>query len=177
MTEHARIALVGAAVFALMAAEGWQSSRHVRALRARGAVEPGDDVFAWMRVAYPLAFIVPAIEGWLRGGTPAVVWESGLVVFVAAKALKYWAIATLGDRWSFRILVLPGAPLVTHGPYRLVRHPNYIGVAGEIAGTALLVGGLATGAAFTILFAWLMLRRIQVEERALLAASRGHIST
>jgi methyltransferase len=74
---------------------------------------------------------------------------------------------SLGERWSFRVLVLPGAPLVARGAYRFLSHPNYIGVAGEIAGAALLMGGPRTGVLFTILFGWLMLRRIKVEERAL----------
>lgn len=176
MSDHARIACVLAVVFGLMAAEGWLSSRNERGLRARGAFEPAGDVFAWMQVSYPLAFLVPAIEGWFRPASPAGVWLVGLVVFAAAKALKYWAIASLGDRWNFKVLVLPDAPLVTHGPYRFMRHPNYLGVAGEIAGASLLTGGLRSGTFFTILFGWLMLRRIRIEERALLAGSRGSLS-
>ena len=59
---------------------------------------------------------------------------SGLVVFVVAKALKLWAIRSLGERWTFRVFVLPGSRLVTDGPYRWVRHPNYIAVVGELVG-------------------------------------------
>lgn len=168
-----RIAAGLAVVFALMLLEARRSRRAERSLRARGAVEPPGDVFQWMRVAYPLAFAVPAIEGWLRPVPPAI-WIAGLLIFTAAKALKYWAIAMLGERWSFRVLVLPGAPLVSRGPYRFLSHPNYFGVAGEIAGAALFTGGLVSGALFTILFVWLMLRRVRVEARALAAAVRGH---
>jgi methyltransferase len=175
--RHAHVALALSAIAVLMIAENRISRRHERALRARGAVEPAGDVFAWMRIVYPLAFVVPALEGWMRPGVPSAAWGTGLALFAAAKALKYWAIASLGRLWTFRVLVVPGEPLVRRGPYRWVRHPNYIGVAGEIAGAAMWMGGLLSGAVFTILFGWLMLRRIRIEERALLAASRGHIST
>jgi methyltransferase len=176
MTHHGWILAVACVVFALMAFEGRISARNERLLLARGAIAPRGDVFAWMQVVYPLAFVVPAAEGWLRAGLPREVWLTGLGVFVAAKALKYWAISTLGDRWSFRVLVLPGTPSIARGPYRLLAHPNYIGVTGEIAGAAMLVGGLRTGTLFTILFGCLMLKRIRVEERALSAASRGQFT-
>ena len=84
-----------------------------------------------------------------------------------AKALKFWAIATLGPRWSYRVLVLPGAPLVTSGPYRLMRHPNYVGVMGELVAMALMTHARVTGAVGIVLFGWLLVRRIAAEERAM----------
>jgi methyltransferase len=89
------------------------------------------------------------------------------MVFVGAKILKYWTIRTLGERWTFKVLVPPGSERTRRGPYRVLAHPNYLAVAGEILGAALLVGGAWSGITFTILFGSLMLRRIQVEERAL----------
>lgn len=172
MSPHQRIVSTVAAIFALMLLEALRSARNERRLRAIGAVEPSDEVYPLMQVLYPLAFLVPAAEGWITTPRHAALWPAGLAVFAAAKGLKYWAIATLGERWSFRVLVLPGRALVTHGPYRFLRHPNYAGVAGEIAGAAMLCGGPWTGAAFTIVFAAVMLRRIRIEERALAAASR-----
>jgi methyltransferase len=97
-------------------------------------------------------------------------------VLVASKALKGWAIASLGRRWTFRVLVVPGASLVTRGPYALARHPNYIAVIGELAGMALLVGARVIGPIATVLFSLLIRRRISVENRALgtsLAAKSG----
>jgi methyltransferase len=91
----------------------------------------------------------------------------GFTIFIAAKALKVWAIATLGLRWSYRVLVLPGAPLVTTGPYARVRHPNYIAVFGEIAGFAMMVDAVWTGAGSLLLFGVLVRRRIAIEENAL----------
>lgn len=88
-------------------------------------------------------------------------------MFGLAKALKGWAISSLGTRWTFRVLVPPGDRLVASGPYRFLRHPNYLAVGGEIAGAALLVGAFFSGVVFLAGFGWLMRRRIAVEERAL----------
>jgi methyltransferase len=84
-----------------------------------------------------------------------------------SKALKISAISALGVRWTFRVLVLPGAPLVKTGPYRVVRHPNYIAILGELAGVALIVWAPITGVIAFVAFGALIRRRIRVEEREL----------
>jgi len=91
----------------------------------------------------------------------------GLALFGLAKALKLWAISSLGPRWSFRVLVLPGAPLINSGPYRFLSHPNYVAVAGEIASVALIVWAPIAGVLATTGFGVLMVKRIRVEDRAL----------
>lgn len=91
----------------------------------------------------------------------------GTLVFVAAKSIKWWAVRALGSCWTFRVIVVPGAPLVASGPYRWLRHPNYIAVAGELAGTALMTGALVMGPLGTALFGLLMAKRIRVETAAL----------
>jgi methyltransferase len=154
-----------------MIAEAVRSARHEHALRAQGAVEPSGDVFAVMLVAYPLCFAMIIAEAWLRGRTLTSAMIPGVVVFVAAKGLKYWAIATLGMRWTFRVLVPPGSARTVAGPYRWLRHPNYVAVAGELLGVALMARSWVTGIISIVGFGWLMLRRIRVEERAL--GSRG----
>ena len=156
-----------AAVLAVMAGEAVLSAHNASVLRARGAVEPHGDVYRLMQWAYPLGFIAMALEGAARGPSPPPVMLAGLVVFGAAKALKAWAISSLGPRWSFRVLVPPGEPPVVRGPYRLISHPNYLAVAGEIVGVALIVGALVSGGVTVVGFGWLMLRRIAVEDRAL----------
>jgi methyltransferase len=118
-------------------------------------------------VAYPGLFAAILIEGGQRGATWSTAAAIGLAVFAAAKLLKYAAIAALGDRWTFRVLVLRGAPLVTRGPYRWMRHPNYVGVIGELLGAALLASAPVAGVVAIPLFGWLIRRRIAVEERAL----------
>jgi methyltransferase len=155
------------AVLAVMAGEAALSAHNASVLIGRGAVEPPDDVFRIMLVAYPACFLMLGLEGALRGPAPPAVLGAGLVVFGFAKALKAWAIQSLGTRWTFKVLVPPGAPLVTSGPYRVMRHPNYLAVLGEIIGVALTVWAPVTGVIALAGFAWLMTRRIAVEERAL----------
>lgn len=155
------------AVLLVMAGEAVLSAHNESVLRSRGAVEPPGDVIGAMRWAYPLSFVAMAIEGALRGPAPPDVLVLGLLVFGLGKALKIWAISSLGVRWTFKVLVLPDAPLVTSGPYRLVRHPNYLAVLGELAGAAMIVGALVTGVVAAAGFGWLMLRRMAVEDRAL----------
>ena len=156
-----------AVVVAAMLGELRVSRRNERILRARGAVEPPDPVYRTMQWAYPAVFIAMAVEGAMAGGEPGTATLAGLAVFVVGKLIKYWAIATLGVRWTYRVLVLPDVPLVDRGPYRLVRHPNYVGVIGELVGMALLTGARWTGVVGTLFFGWLLWRRIDAEDRAL----------
>jgi len=160
-------AMALAVVLLLMLGELWLSMRHERALRARGACESSDPVYATMRWAYPAVFVVMAVEGALSPAVPAAVLGTGIVVFIAGKAIKTWAIASLGERWTYKVLVLPGVPLVTDGPYRFVRHPNYVGVIGELIGMALITGARVTGPLGVVFFSWLLVRRILAEDRAL----------
>ena len=155
------------AALLIMGGEAVLSAFNERQLKARGAIEPAGDVINIMRFAYPLAFVVMGIEGALTGPAPREVMMYGLALFGLAKALKLWAISSLGSRWSFRVLVLPDAPLVTAGPYRFLSHPNYLAVAGEIASVAMIVWAPVTGVLATIGFGLLMLKRIRVEDRAL----------
>ena len=154
-------------VLLVMLAETWLSARNERALRSRGAIEPAGDVYRTMRMAYPLCFVAMAIEGGVRAPAARDTVAAGLVVFALAKALKAWAIAALGRRWTFRVLVVPDAALVASGPYAFMRHPNYFAVLGELAGMALIVWAPVTGIAALVAFGALMLRRIGIEDRAL----------
>src|SRR5262245_19613923 len=150
-----------------MAGEAMLAVRNERVLVSRGAVEPAGDVYNTMRWAYPLCFVAMAAEGLLSGPATRQLIAAGAVVFLFAKALKYWAIWTLGARWTFRVLVLPGTPLVAGGPYAFVRHPNYVAVVGELIGAAIAFNAPVTGALSVLGFGWLMLRRIAIEDRAL----------
>jgi methyltransferase len=152
---------------AFMLGELFISSAHERALRSLGAVAPHDPAYDVMRWVYPGAFIVMALEGVLRGPSPSLALTIGVPVFAASKLLKFWAIRALGNRWSFRVYVLPGAPLVTAGPYRLVRHPNYVAVIGELAGMALMADARIAGPLALIGFGYLLRLRVAAEERAL----------
>jgi methyltransferase len=155
------------AVFVPMAVEARVAARHDRALRAAGATEPPGDVHGLMRIAYPACFLAMAAEAWIRDAGANWTFAAGLVLFAVAKGFKYWAIATLGPRWTFRVLVPPRSSRVTRGPYRFIRHPNYAAVAGELAGVALMSQAPIAGAASFAGFGILMLARIRVEERAM----------
>jgi methyltransferase len=125
-----------------------------------------------MKFAYPASFLAMIVEGAVRAPFPGVVVACGALVFFDAKLLKLWAIRSLGRHWTFRVIVVPGEPLVAGGPYRFVRHPNYIAVVGEFIGAALMTCAYITGPIVTVLFGALMLKRIAVENRALNSAAR-----
>lgn len=155
------------AVLLIMGGEAVLSAYNERLLRARGAVEAPGDVYAIMQWAYPASFVAMAIEGAILGPSPPVALAGGLAVFGLAKALKIWVIGSLGWRWSFRVLVLPDAPLVTAGPYRFMRHPNYLAVILELLGVMAIVFAPVTGTIGLVGFGLLLARRIRVEDRAL----------
>ena len=138
------------------------AQRNTTALLARGAYEasPGH---------YPL--IVAVHVGWLAAlwwfapGQPvAWIW---LAIFVPLQLGRVWVIATLGSRWTTRIIVLPGAPLVTGGPFRFVSHPNYLVVAGELIALPLAFGLVEVAVVFTVLNALVLAIRIRAENAAL----------
>ena len=158
---------LAALVFGPMLLEARRASRNERAQRARGGIEPPGDVYAWMRVIYPASFAAMIAEGGVRGWPPLPVLVAGVLFFTLGKALKWWAIAVLGPSWTFRVIVVPGALLVARGPYRWIRHPNYVGVVGELAGVAAAVGAPVSGAIALAVFGLLLIKRIAVEERTL----------
>lgn len=156
------------------AAELIVSTRHARALLGRGGVEYGFGHFPVM-VALHVALIAGCVGEPLlahRAFVPALGWPM-LAVTVLANVLRWWCIATLGQRWTARVIVLPGAPLMRSGPYRWFSHPNYVAVIVE--GIALPLTGSAwlTATAFTLLNAALLTVRIRCENRGLAAAARG----
>jgi len=159
-------------VFGTMIGEARLAARNERAQRARGGIEAPGDVYRAMRIAYPGAFLAMCAEGIARGGASSGSVIAGLATFAAAKALKWWAISSLGPFWTFRVIVVPSAPLVVKGPYRWVRHPNYIGVVGELVGAAAMIGAPIAGTLAVVAFAGLLIRRIAVEDRMLGRAAR-----
>jgi len=159
--------LTTVAIFVPMLVETVIAARHERAQRARGGVEADADVYGAMRVAYPGAFALMLAELAWRGGPCVAALTAGALVFAFAKALKWWAMATLGSAWTFRVIVVPGAPLVSAGPYRFLRHPNYVAVVGELVGAALMTGACLAGPTATLLFGVLLNKRRRVEDRAL----------
>jgi len=144
------------------------SKRHAAWAFSRGGEEFGRGHFPAM-VALHSALLVGALaEVWIleRPFLPVLGWVA-LVVVIASQALRWWCIATLGRQWNTRVIVVPGLPLVSRGPYRLLRHPNYVAVVCEGAALPLVHSAWVTALVFTVLNAALLARRIQVEEHAL----------
>ncbi len=143
------------------------SRRNERRLRERGAVEYGASHYPAM-VALHAAWLAGIVVETRRPATvPTPLRVLALGAFVAAQPLRYWAIASLGDRWSTRVLVPPGEPPVTSGPYRLLDHPNYVAVVVELAALPLALGAWRTAAAATVANAAVLRSRITVERDAL----------
>lgn len=154
-------------VVVVMVFEAIISRRHEKVLRDTGAIEPAEDVYVLMQAVYPLSFVGMITEGGLFGVASYSWWMVGAAIFLTAKALKFWAIASLGIRWTFRVLVPINASFVQSGPYRWVLHPNYIAVIGELLGVALMMKALVTGVISIIGCGLLIAKRISVENRAL----------
>lgn len=156
-----------ALVFIPMFLETARAARNEREQRMRGGIEPEGDVYRVMRIAYPAAFLAMIVEGALREWPEPPTIAAGAALFAVAKALKWWAILALGRAWTFRVVVVPGMTLVTSGPYRLMRHPNYVAVLGEFLSVAVMTGAVVAGPVATLGFGALIARRIAIERRAL----------
>ncbi|RDI96670.1 DUF1295 domain-containing protein [Meiothermus sp. QL-1] len=145
------------------------AQRNYRWAQARGAREYG-------QAHYPLFFLLHIgwLVGWLLEGLarnqPSPIWGFWLGLFLLAQVLRYWAIATLGPYWNTRILVVPGGRRIREGPYRYLRHPNYLAVSLELLALPLVFNAWATALLASLANAWLLLRvRIPAEEEALRA--------
>lgn len=144
-------------------AELWLARRNTKALIAAGALEfaPGH---------YPLIVLLHAF--WLAG-LWLLGWNQGLnigwlIIFLLLQVLRVWVLATLGPRWTTRIIVQPGLALVAKGPYRWISHPNYVVVIGEIAVLPLCLGLPWVALVFSIANAAVLTIRIRAENAALL---------
>lgn len=144
------------------------SARNARRAFAKGAVEVGQRHYRVMAALHTLFLVCCLAEVWLvpRSFPGGLGWLC-LGLSLAAQALRYWAIATLGERWNTRVIVLPGADPVTRGPYRFIRHPNYVAVVVELLVVPLIHGAWWTAAVFSVANAFLLQIRIRAEEAAL----------
>ena len=168
MSSRALFLLLVVAVAAERLVELVISRRHERALRARGAVETGAGHYPLM-VGLHAALLLGAPSEVLLLDRPFLPWLGWpmLAVVAATMALRYWVIATLGERWTTRVLVLPGAPLVARGPYRFLRHPNYLAVVLEVAALPLVHTAWITALVCSLANLLVLTLRIRVEDAAL----------
>ena len=168
--EIATVALL-LAVTAERLGELWLAKKNTAALMANGARETGAS-------HYPL--IVALHATWLLG-----LWALGhdnplnigwLAVFALLQVLRVWTLGTLGARWTTRIITVPGEMLVAKGPYRFIKHPNYVVVIGEIAVLPLALGMPVYAVVFSLFNAAILTIRVQAENHALQEASGGPVS-
>jgi methyltransferase len=158
---------VAAGVVALVALERltelWHARRNTRALLEAGGIEVGGG-------HYPIMVALHA--AWLLGILLTVPPQAGvsvplLVVFLILQCARLWVLTSLGRYWTTRVITLPGAPLVRRGPYRYIRHPNYLVVVAEIAVLPMAFGAWVVAVVFSALNAALLAWRISLEDQAL----------
>ncbi|MBA2951169.1 isoprenylcysteine carboxyl methyltransferase family protein [Streptomyces himalayensis] len=139
---------------------------------AHGAIEAGQRHYPAMVLLHTGLLAGCLAEVWAAGRSfvPFVGWPM-LAVVIAAQGLRWWCIATLGRRWNTRVIVIPGMALVTNGPYRWLRHPNYAAVAVEGVALPLVHSAWMTAVAFTVCNTALLTVRIHCEDAALASAS------
>jgi methyltransferase len=152
--------------------ELWISRRHGAWALARGGIETGRGHLRAMQLLHGSFLAACAGEVvWLERPFIPALAAPMLVAALAAQALRYWAVTALGMRWNVRVIALPGMPAVSSGPYRYLRHPNYLAVIVEGIAVPLVHGAWLTALAFSAANAWLLRARIRCEEQALAAQS------
>lgn len=144
-----------------------RSRRNEERLRAEGAVEEGRFLYPLLVLLHITFFLAFFVEASWRGPRLGTLWGLWLGFFIAAQALRLWTLRTLGPLWCTRLLVVPGMELVTKGPYRYLRHPNYLAVFVELLTLPLIFGAFFTAVGATLANALLLTIRIRQEEALL----------
>jgi methyltransferase len=146
----------------------WLSNRNAQLAFARGGIDLGRGQYRII-VAFHTLFMAACAAGAIRYAPACSLALSmtALAGEAAAQALRSWSVATLGQNWNTRVIVIPGIEPVTSGPYRYIRHPNYVAVALEIACVPLIRGLVIIALAFSVGNAILLAFRIRLEEQAL----------
>lgn len=144
------------------------STRNAAWSRERGGVESGAGHYPVMVVLHTGLLVGALVEAWVRAPeVPSPLAWSMLGLVIASQALRWWCIAALGRRWNTRVIIVPGLAPVTRGPYRFLRHPNYVAVVVEGFALPLVHAAWITGLVFTVLNAALLTVRIRTEDAAL----------
>ncbi|MEW6143738.1 MAG: isoprenylcysteine carboxylmethyltransferase family protein [Thermodesulfobacteriota bacterium] len=141
--------------------------RNERVVREMGALEYDRRGYKAIVLMHAAFFVSLAAEYFLLGRTLNGYWPALLTIFLLTQGLRYWSIASLGKFWNTKILVVPGSPAVSSGPYKYIKHPNYLAVVIEIAVVPLMFSCYYTCAVFSVLNMIALRRRIRIEESAL----------
>jgi methyltransferase len=154
------------------------SKRNAAWSAERGGIESGQRHYPVMVVLHTGLLVGALAEVWLR--RPEFVPALGLpmlALVLASQALRWWCIATLGRQWNTRVIVVPGLPRVTGGPYRFLPHPNYVAVVVEGFALPLVHSAWITAVVFTLCNALLLAVRLRVESRALAALDGSRVES
>ena len=144
------------------------SARNIRRALGRGGVMADGDAYAPMVALHAAALVAAPLEVWLFD-RPWLPWLGVpmLCLLSAAQAARWWVMATLGSRWTTRVIYVPGDRLITRGPYRFLRHPNYLVVAVELVALPLVHTAWLTTVLASAVNAWVLNRRVAVEDALL----------
>ncbi len=173
MTSLAAFTVLVALVGLERLAELVVSTRNAAWSKERGGRETGLGHYPFMVLLHTGLLVGALVEAYARRpDVPGALAWSMLALVVGSQALRWWCIATLGRRWNTRVIVVPGLPPVTRGPYRFLRHPNYVAVVVEGVALPLVHAAWITALVFTVLNALLLTVRIRVENAALATLPR-----
>ena len=146
------------------------SKRNAAWSMERGGVETGFGHYPFMVVLHTGLLVGALAEAWIRRpDVPALLAWSMTGLVLASQVLRWWCITTLGRRWNTRVIIVPGMPPVRSGPYRLLRHPNYVAVVVEGVALPLVHAAWITALLFSVANALLLRVRIRTEDAALAA--------
>ena len=143
------------------------SASNVKRLVARGARQAGARHFPLLVVVHVLFPAMLVAEVLVLGARPGPLWPTWLGLWLAAQVLRYAAVRALGERWTVGIWVVPGAPLVRRGPYRVLPHPNYLAVVVELMAAPMMFGAWRTAIVIGTINLVALSIRIRAEEQAL----------
>jgi methyltransferase len=144
------------------------AKKNEETLLSKGAVEAGGSHYKWMVTMHVSFFLFLFTEVMFFGAFSPSWWIIPFVLFLIAQIVRVWAITSLGVFWNTKIILLPGAEVVAKGPYRFIRHPNYLVVSLELLVIPLIFGAYVTALLFTILNILMLRVRIPAEEKALM---------
>ncbi|MBE3551791.1 MAG: isoprenylcysteine carboxyl methyltransferase family protein [Kyrpidia tusciae] len=162
-------------VIAQRLAELGLARHNARWIRARGGFEVGREHYPWIVLLHVSFFAGMVAEVRIRGLAGFSVWWPALALFAASQGLRYWSLRSLGHYWNTRIFVIPGHPPVRRGPYRWLKHPNYLAVMVELVSLPLAFHAHWTALLVSVANAPLLALRIRVEEGALRHPARTRL--
>ena len=143
------------------------ANRNEKWMRRRGAYEVGATHYPLMVTMHTAFFISLLTEVIVFNRALSVFWIHLLIIFLLTQVIRIWCLTSLGKFWNTKIIVLPGADVVINGPYKFIRHPNYLIVTIELLVLPLLFSAYFTAIVFSLLNVWILSVRIPTEEKAL----------